>query len=96
MSQPFGKSIQDISAAQIPLEGRSGRLRAAPNARWCQEIADRGWSAQTAQGSNKIVAVDARNSEGMVRMRPIAKLRWSAECTRVGLKGPNGWLSNSA
>src|SRR4051794_994718 len=91
MSRFLRKSIQDISAAHTHLEGRSGRLRTMSKTRLCQEIADRGRSPQTIQGSNKVATVDARNWEGMIRMPPIAKLRWSAKCTRVYSSGQ--WVS---
>ena len=70
--------------------GKKWKVEDYGTARRCQGITDRGRSAQAARGSKKIVTVDARNSEGMIRVRPIAKLRWSAKCTRVCSKRPMG------
>jgi hypothetical protein len=95
MDQQHVTALQEIDSAyfsrqQVPLEGRSGRSRTTTITRRCQEIADRGHDPQTTQGSNKIVTMDARNSEGMIPTRPMAKLRWSAKCTRVCSKCPMG------
>src|ERR1700722_6572752 len=87
---PLKNRFRMFEHQQVPLEGRSGRTRTTTITRRCQEIADKGRGPQTTQGSNKIVTMDARNSEGMIPTRPMTKLRWSAKCTGVCSERPMG------
>jgi hypothetical protein len=58
--------------------------------RGCQEIADRGRSPQTTQGSNKIVTVDARNSGGDDTDASDGKIEMVRKMPNSLLKASNG------